>query len=397
MELPCPAEPSACDMTLSRTRNRPRIVFVINSIGSGGAERALDTILRTGGDRLARYEAHLVLLDKHTEMRELLPLDGRHCLDADGGLIASILRLRRLLRHLKPDLVVAFLPRANLATALSGGLWRRILCERMHMRSHLAGRYQGWRLGMIQRLMRAAYSRATLVLGVSQEVSDDLVATFAAPAHRVLTINNPYDLELIAAQAAKPPSIELPPNFLVAVGRLVPAKGFADLIRAYAIADPAIPLLIMGEGPDQAPLATQIQRAGLSNRILMLGFLSDPWSVVGRAHALLSASYNEGFPNAIAEALALGRPVLATDCQSGPAELLGAKAEAPGSVVEAPAGLVVPTGDIAALARGITMLDDPALRTRLCKAGMARMRDFEAENIAKHYWQVFDWATDKII
>lgn len=382
-------------MTFSCIRARPRIVFVINSIGSGGAERALDTILQAGGNWLARYEAHLVLLDDHPEMRDMPALDGRHCLDAGGGLIASVVRLRRFLHRLQPDLVISFLPRANLASALSGGPWRRILCERMHMRSHLAGRYRGWRLAMIQRLMRAAYARATLVLGVSQGVSDDLIATFGAPAERVLTINNPYDLKLIADQAAKPPSIALPPVFLVAVGRLVAAKGFADLIQAYALADTALPLVILGEGPEQAPLAAQIREAGLSTRILMPGFLSDPWSVVGRARALLSASYNEGFPNAIAEALVLGRPVLVTDCPSGPAELLGAKAGAAGSVVQAPAGLIVPTGDIVALAQGIVMLDDPALRERLSTAATARMRDFKAEHIAEQYWQVFHQAAEK--
>jgi glycosyltransferase involved in cell wall biosynthesis len=379
-------------MTLPRSRDRRRIVFVINSIGSGGAERALDTILRAGRDRLSRYEAHLVLLDDEPEMRDMIALDSRHCLDARGGLIASVVRLRRLLHRLQPDLVVAFLPRANLATALSGGSWRRILCERMHMSSHLAGRYRGWRLTTLRRLMQAAYARATLVLGVSQGVSDDLIATFAAPEGRVLTINNPYDLELISAQAEKPPSIVLPPDFLVAVGRLVAAKGFADLIRAYALAGPALPLLILGEGPDRATLAAQIQDSGLCKRILMPGFLDDPWSVVGRARALLSASYNEGFPNAIAEALTLGRPVLVTDCPSGPAELLGANAGTPDTVVEAPAGLIVPTGDIAALARGMAMLDDAALRARLSKAGMERMRNFKAERIARQYWQVFDKA-----
>ncbi|SEN60683.1 Glycosyltransferase involved in cell wall bisynthesis [Sphingomonas gellani] len=369
---------------------RPRIVFVINSIGSGGAERALDTILRTGSDHLAHYEAHLVLLDAEPEMRGMPALNGRHCLDAGGRLTASVVRLRRLLHRLQPDVVVGFLPRANLAVALSGGPWRRILCERMHMRSHLAGRYRGWRLAAINRLMRAAYARATLVLGVSQGVSDDLIATFGAPVDRVFTINNPYDLDLIVSEAAKSPPITLPSAFLVAVGRLVAAKGFADLIDAYALADPALPLLILGQGPERAALTARIQAAGLSARILMPGFLDDPWTVVGRSQALISASYNEGFPNAIAEAMVLGRPVLTTDCPSGPAELLGADAGAAGTVMEAPAGLVVPLGDIAALARGIAMLDDPALRTRLGRAGMIRMRDFRAERIAEQYWQVFD-------
>lgn len=165
---------------------RPRIVFVTNSIGSGGAERALDTILRAGGDRLERYELHLVLLDREREMRDLPALDGRHCLDAGGQLVPSVVLLRALLGRLQPHLVVGFLARANLAVAFSGGRWPRILCERMHMRSHLAGRYRGWRLRLIHRLMRAAYARATLILGVSQGVSDDLVATFGAPADSTL-------------------------------------------------------------------------------------------------------------------------------------------------------------------------------------------------------------------
>lgn len=371
---------------------RRRIVFVINSIGSGGAERALDTILRAGGERLARYEAHIVLLDREPEMRTLPALDGRHCLDAGGRLVPSILRLRRLLHRLQPDLVVGLLARANLAVALSGGPWRRILCERMHMRSHLAGRHDGWRLALIHRLMRAAYARADLVLGVSQGVSDDLIATFGAAPDRVMTINNPYEIERIVADAARPPSIALPPAFLVAVGRLVAAKGFADLIDAYARARPAVPLVILGQGPERDALLARIEAAGLASQILMPGYLADPFAVVGRAQALISASYNEGFPNAIAEAMVLGRPILATDCPSGPAELLGASAGAPGTVVEAPAGLIAPIGDVAALATGLTMLADPALRDRLGAAGAKRMEDFRVERIADHYWQVFDRA-----
>lgn len=371
---------------------RPRIVFVINSIGSGGAERALDTILRAGGERLECYEIHLVLLDREPEMRALPALHGRHCLDAKGGLFASVHGLRRLLRRLEPDLVVGFLARANVAVAFSGGRWRRILCERMHMRSHLAGRHRGWRLALMHRMLRAAYARATRVLGVSRGVSEDLIATFGAPAARVRTINNPYDLDRIAAEAAAPPGIALPPAYLLAVGRLVAAKGFPDLVAAYARAAPALPLVILGEGEARAALTAQIAAAGLEGRVLLPGFVADPYAVMGRATALVSASHNEGFPNAIAEAMALGLPVLATDCPSGPAELLGAPAGASGSVVEAPAGLMVPMGDVAALARGLGMLEDAALRARIGAHARRRMQDFTVERIAGQYWAVFDAA-----
>lgn len=377
-------------MPVSQGSRRPRIVFVINSIGSGGAERALDTILRAGGERLERYELHLVLLDREPEMRAMPALDGHHCLDAGGELFKSVTRLRSLLHHMQPDLVVGFLVRANVAVAFSGGGWRRILCERMHMRSHLAGRYRGWRRRLIHRLLGMAYARADTVLGVSQGVSDDLIATFGAPSARVKTINNPYDLDRIAADAAEAPSIALPPEYLLAVGRLVAAKGFAELIAAYTLASPPIPLVILGEGPERAALEARIAAAGLAGRVLMPGFLADPFAVMGRARALVSASHNEGFPNAIAEAMALGLPVLATDCPSGPADLLGAAAGTPGTVTEARAGLVVPMGDVAALARGIAMLDDEDQRMRLGAAARTRMEDFRVEWIAQQYWTVFD-------
>src|SRR5690606_31999605 len=92
----------------------------------------------------------------------------------------------------------------------------------------------------------------------------------------------------------------------------------------------------------------------------------------------------------IAEAMALGRPVAVTDCPSGPAELLGARAGEAGTVVEAPYGLIVPDGDRTALAGAIVRLLDPDLRLRLGRAARHRMESFRAEAIAERYWAVFD-------
>lgn len=371
---------------------RPRLVFVINSVGSGGAERALETILRAGGERLDRYDLQLVLLDRAPEMRAFPEFAARHCLDAGGRLPISVMRLRRLLGQLQPDLVIGFLVRANVAVAFSGGRWHRILCERMHLTSHLAGRYSGWRLRVIRGLLRLAYRRATWIFGVSKGVTDDLIAGFGAAPARCRTINNPYDIKAILAGGNARPSIAVPDAFFVAVGRLVAAKGFADLVAAYDRADPDLPLLILGEGPERPALVAQIAVAGLEERILMPGFIADPWAVVSRARGLISASYNEGFPNAIAEAMVLGTPVLATDCPAGPAELLGRAAGTAGSVVVAPAGLVVPMGDVTALATGITMLADRSLCDRLSREAARRMTAFRVELIGETYWQAFDQA-----
>lgn len=374
-------------------RQRPRIVFVINSIGSGGAERALDTILRAAAGDGRRYDIRLVLLDREPEMRELPVLDGRYCLDARGRLVASAWRLRRLLRDLAPDLVVSLLVRANMANVLAGAgaAWATIVCERMHLGSHLAGRYRGVRLAGLRLLPRLLYPRATQVLAVSEGVRQDLVTGFGVPAGRIATINNPYDLDRIVADGGLPPSIVLPPAFLVAVGRLVAAKGFADLVEAYRRAMPPVPLFILGEGSERQAIERQVASAGLADRILLPGYLPDPFAVVARADALISASHNEGFPNAIAEAMVLARPVLATDCPSGPAELLeGATPAHMGEVTQARHGLLVRDGDIDGLAAGLVLLADPDLRARYGARGRARMQDFRVEDIARQYWDRFD-------
>ncbi|PAX06329.1 glycosyltransferase [Sphingomonas lenta] len=365
---------------------------MINSIGSGGAERALGRILDAAGDRRGRYELHLALLDREPEMRALPMLDGRHRLDARGGLLRSVVQLRQLLRRLRPVLVVSLLVRANMATALAAPAAgaRAVLCERMHLSSHLAGRYRGAKLRALRLLARRLYRRADLMLAVSEGVRRDLVERFGMPAGRVLTIENPYDVDRIVAGGARAPSIALPPAFIVAVGRLVAAKGFALLIDAYARADPPLPLVVLGEGPDRARFEAQAAAAGLGERIRFAGFVADPFAVMARAEFLVSASHNEGFPNAIAEAMALGVPVVATDCPSGPAELLGSEAGAPGEVAEAPFGLVVRDGDRDGLADAIGRMADPGLRARLAAAGRRRIEDFRAERIAERYWAAFD-------
>lgn len=383
-----PADAKGYFYLIDEKFHRPRLLFVINSIGSGGAERVLDQILRATDHLGQNYECHLVLLDDQPEYRTFPRLSGRHCLAAQGSLVKSVIRLRKLVRQLRPVAVVSMLVRANIATVLAtrGTEAGAILGERMHLSSHLAGRYRGTALWCLRKLPRLLYRQADTVIAVSEGVAKDLVDIFAVPAAKVQTINNPYDLQAITAAGARTPTIGLPESYLVAVGRLVAAKGFHELIEAYRCAAPNSALVILGDGPERERLAGQIAAAGLEERVLLVGYLPDPFPVIARARALVSASHNEGFPNAIAEAMVLGRPVLATDCPSGPAELLGAQAGDVGNVKEAPYGLIVRDHDLSGLVAGLRQLENDVLRLRLGAAASKRMQSFTAERVIATYW-----------
>ncbi|MGE3143020.1 MAG: glycosyltransferase [Hyphomonadaceae bacterium] len=380
---------------------RRRIAFVINSLGAGGAERVLQNILRAERAEDG-WASHLVLLDREREMRVMPDAVTMHRLDCRARLTPSIRQLTRTLRAIRPDVIVSFLIRANVASIAAArqlGV-RCVISERMHLSTHLAGRYSGPQLLGARMVPRLAYPWADHVIAVSDGVRRDLIEHYGVAPARAVTIYNPYDLQRIAREAEAAPEIALPERFIVSVGRLVESKGFSDLICAYAQAQPEEALCILGDGPERARLEAQITGLGLTDKVKLLGYARNPFAVVSRAGLFVSASRCEGFPNAMAEAMALGVPVVATDCKSGPAELLdNAATGRVADVHEAAYGVLAPVNAPGSLAAALRMMANPAKRARFGALGRARMQEFEIGAIAARFWatfaQVAEWGAMK--
>jgi glycosyltransferase involved in cell wall biosynthesis len=372
-----------------------RIAFVINSLGPGGAERVMDTVIRTAPEG---WDRHLVLLDRETEWRTPPETVQVHRLDCKFRMLASIKALRAELPAIKPDLIVSFLVRANVASVVAAKVADApvIVSERSHLTTHLAERHSGPRRWAAMAAPRFAYPRADHVIAVSEGVRSDLMRNFGVRPDRVSSIPNPYDLERIVREGEAASEIPLPPRFIVSVGRLVGAKGFDDLVDAYALADPDIPLCILGDGPERERLQARIRERGLERRILLLGYLKNPFAVVSRADLFVSASHCEGFPNAMAEAMALGRPVVATDCPSGPAELLDdVESVGASGVHEAAYGLLVPVRRPAVLAAAIGMMADQRVHAHYSGRARERLESFRIKTVADRYWNTFANVLDR--
>lgn len=378
---PLPREPLA--------QHRKRIVFVINSLTGGGAERAMANLLAFARDELSKHDVHLVLLDHEPERHEIDSSVTKTTLDARHRLLPSLIQLHGALRRLRPDVTVSFLTRSNCANVVASALLRRpcIISERVHTSSHFGRRLAtlGNRL-----LVRLLYPWADHIVAVSGNVRQDLIENFGVPTGRVSVIGNGISTGAIAVRAREQPALELPEDFIVAAGRLVPTKNFGLLIEAYHRSGLLYPLVILGEGPERARLMALVAAFGLGGRVLMPGYVANPYPVIARARMFVSSSNAEGFPNALVEAMALGCPVVATDCEAGPAEILDAAKRADREPVIASYGILVPVNAPEALSSAMQMMAEEPVRRQFSLRASERAADYTPEQVVKRYMAVLE-------
>lgn len=365
---------------------KKRVLFAINSLAGGGAERVLTTLLAGSEPWRDRYALHLALLDREPQAYPVPEGIVLHQLDARGGTLASIIQLRRLAGRLSPDVTLSFLTRANVANAVAmagrGRPW--LISERVNTSAHLG---TGLGATLARAMVRASYPRASHVIAVSEGVVDDLVANFGVRRDRVSSIANPVDHRRIGELAAEAPAFQPQGAYMIAAGRLVPNKNFAMLLDAYAQSGLPARLVILGEGPERAALTARAQALGISDRVDMPGFIDNPYALLARAELFAMPSNAEGFPNGLVEAMACGLPVVAANCASGPSEILAGMArEAVRGPMDVDAGALVPTDDPERFATALRAVHAEPRRTAAGIAARQRSLAYGVEQAAANYW-----------
>lgn len=361
------------------------VVFIINSLTAGGAERAFVSVISSMEDRLKGYTTHLVLLDTEEERHPVPHFVRKHVIDANFNWLKSAYSLMGLLKDLSPAVTLSFLNRANVANVISATILRHpcVISERSHTSSH----FGGVAAPINRAIIRLIYPRADQVIAASHGIRTDLISNFGISEGKVSVIYNPVDLAQIERQASLAPSIDLPDAYILSVGRLVTDKNFPLLIKAYRAANLAEKLVIAGEGDQRGVLERLIADLGLTGRVLLPGHVQNPYPLMKAARLYVCSSDTEGFPNALIEAMALGCPVVSTDCDVGPREILqDAAAERVCQVRSAKWGILVPTGSVQALAETIVMALHPEVRSTYSGRGKERARLFSVDAAVGQYW-----------
>jgi glycosyltransferase involved in cell wall biosynthesis len=235
----------------------------------------------------------------------------------------------------------------------------------------------------LQSRFRRIARRADALLAVSPGLLEAACERFfSGPRPHALAIPNPaYRRDAAEAAMAAPRGRPVAGEaHLVFAGRLSAQKDPATLIRAAALLEHRhrrpFQLSVLGEGPMRDELHALARELGIGERVHFRGFVPDPMAYMADADVLAVPSVEEAFGYVLVEALAVGLPIVSTDCPYGPRYILD----------NGRYGHLVPVGDAEAMADAIARtLDEPADRDRL----IARARDFDSIEIARRYGELF--------
>jgi len=307
-----------------------RLPIFVSFSGDGGVERVIANLCRGFLDR--GYAVDLLLVKARGAHMAAIPPGVNVIKLGSSHTLLCLLPLIGYLRRERPLALLAAKNRGNRIAVLARMLARVDTRIVIRMDTHLSKALEG--SGRLRRLsyylpMRWLYPKAEAIVAVSQGVADDTAAIIGVPPSRVTVIHNPVitaDLAELAAAPVEHPflaSKTLP--VLVGSGRFTRQKDFPTLLRAFARVRAARPsrLLILGDGDSaqRRQMEALTEELGLSDAVSMPGFVPNPYAYIARCDLFVLSSIWEGSPTVLTEALALGTPVVATDCPSGPKEI----------------------------------------------------------------------------
>ncbi len=291
-----------------------------------------------------------------------------------------VTRLITLVRKSKARAVLSFMEEANIINLTAS----RFTGHNAVISQHGDPRRQYTVKGILGRLIGKAsamlYPSARGVICVSSGISKILAKDYHIPRGRLKVIHNPVNMDELLLQGKEPPPVNLPKRFILHVGRLkIIYKGQDLLLTAFAglhESFPDIGLVFVGDGKDRELLQKQAERLGVDNNILFAGWRENVASFMARAEVFVLPSRYEGWPIALMEAMACGCPVIASDCSTGPGEIL-----AGGDF-----GRLIPVENVEALVSALSeLLTDPGLRNRMSHLSQRRAREFDVSISAPSY------------
>lgn len=355
-----------------------KITLFIPTLAGGGMQRST---LRLAGGLVE--SGHMVDVVTIRSGGDYPVPDGVRRVDLGASrALTSIPALVGYLRRERPDYLYAVSENANLIALWARALARTRTPVAVSIRtvmSRFAATPDIWRERFYPQLARWFYPQADAVVAVSNAVRDDVASILGLPPDRIDVMYNPVVTPDLLVQAEEPVAHpwfqQDQPPVILGVGRLIRDKGFDTLIRAFALVQRRVRLVILGDGDSRIQLMRLVQELDVNADVDLPGFAENPFAYMAKSAVVVLPSRYEGFGNVLVEAMACGTPVVSTNYSGGPREILR----------DGELGPLVPVDDPEALAAAIIdVLDHPPDRERLRQ----RAWDFNLEAAVRRFEDV---------
>lgn len=362
-----------------------KLAIFIYSLGSGGAERVVSTLLPMLN---LKYEVHLILMNDKISYD--IPQVSIHYLEKSSpneSNLAKFLKLpllalkyKKLCENLGINLQFVLLNRPNYIALMAKmlGLKSTLIINECTTPSVIY-KHNNLNSFINKFLIKNLYNKADLILANSLGNKEDLLQNFNIQADKCDILYNAINLESISEKSKE--QIPFKDPFILSVGRLDSGKNHAMLIRAYAKVQTNLKLVILGEGILKNELLNLIEELNLKDKVFLLGFDNNPYKYMSKCDFFAFASSFEGFSNVLIECLACNCAVLCTDHKSGARELF----------LDDEFGLLVKVDDQDAMQKGLEkMCFDENLKQQYRQKAFTRAQEFDKVQIAKKLFEFFN-------
>lgn len=294
-----------------------KLLLIVPSLHQGGLEKVCAATARL---LQPYFDVQIAIFDSRSiayDIKGIPVVDLR--LPSRPGVIAKVInvlrrgmRLRKLKKKEQIDIAYSFGPTANLANIASGGRAKMWLGIRSYMD-----------MGNPKQI-RLFCRCADMVVCCSETICREVQEKYRCG--KAVTLQNPFDIKEVKLLSGSEEA-ELPwkeGRILISMGREDSVKGFWHLLKSFALVHEKLPdtrLMIIGKGEFE-PYKELAEKLGVNEDIFFTGLKKNPYPYLKKGTLYVLTSYYEGFPNAMVEAMSMGLPVIATDCKTGPREIL---------------------------------------------------------------------------